>query len=296
MILTMHITSQTRGAAREAFAAHGEPALRFLDESLADRGLPHEIRAHLPRTISRFEAQAAADVLLKHLLPEPDGMVRYKIIRGLGRLAADHADMVLDAAVLKAATERTLGAALLLLQWRLTLAQGSVQEPRRATPGQELLVSLLRDKETHAVERLFRLLGLTLRGEDLRRIYRGLRSTDAKLRAGSRELLENLVQPPLRDAVLALVDDASDVRRLVAARPFYRAERLDYDGVLAALLEQPSETVRCLAAYHVGELGLTALRGRLEAVDQRSGGLFVAQVVERALRLLDRPSASMAHA
>jgi hypothetical protein len=296
VLLPLLLSRQTRDAAREALVAHGAPALAFLDESLADRGLPHEIRVHLPRTISRFEAQPAADVLLKHLLDEPDGMVRYKIIRGLGRLAADHPGLELDAALLQQATERTLAAALQLLQWRLTLVQGRAVEPRRATPGQELLVTLLRDKETHAVERLFRLLGLTLRGEDLRRIYRGLRAPDPKLRAGSRELLENLLPAPLRDAVLALVDDASDVRRLVAARPFFRAERLDYEGVLAALLEQPSETVQCLAAYHVGELGLTALRARLEAVDRRSSGLFVAQVVERALRLLDRPAARLAHA
>jgi hypothetical protein len=194
------------------------------------------------------------------------------------------------------ATQRTLEAALQLLQWRLTLVQGVAEEPRRDTPGHELLVALLRDKEVHAVERLFRLLGLGLPGEDLRRIYRGLRSDDPKLRAGSRELLENLLRPPLRDAVLALTDDVSDVRRLVEARPYFRAPRIDYDAVLAALLEQPSETVRCLAAYHVGELGLTALRGRLEAVDRRASGLFVAQVVEKALRMLDGASERLAHA
>jgi hypothetical protein len=296
VLLPLLISRQTRPAAREAFVAHGEPALHFLDSSLADRGLPHEIRVHLPRTISRFEPQAAADVLQRHFLPEPDGMVRYKIIRGLNRIAADHPGLALEAGVMQEATQRTLEAALQLLQWRLTLVQGVAEEPRRDTPGHELLVALLRDKEVHAVERLFRLLGLGLPGEDLRRIYRGLRSDDPKLRAGSRELLENLLRPPLRDAVLALTDDVSDVRRLVEARPYFRAPRIDYDAVLAALLEQPSETVRCLAAYHVGELGLTALRGRLEAVDRRASGLFVAQVVEKALRMLDGASERLAHA
>jgi hypothetical protein len=295
-LLPLLTSRQTRPAAREAFVAHGEAGLLFLEESLADRGLPHEVRVHLPRTISRFAPQAAADVLLRDLLGEPDGMVRYKIIRGLGRLAADHPDLELDGEALRAATQRTLEAALQLVQWRLTLQQGAAADATRATTGHELLVSLLRDKETHAVERVFRLLGLSLRGEDLRRIYRGLRGPNAKLRASSRELLENLLPAPHRDAVLALVDDAPDARRLVAARAFFRAERLDYEGVLGVILDQPSETVRCLAAYHVGELRLTALRGRLEAVDRRSGGLFLSQVVERALRLLDRPSESMAHA
>ena len=68
------------------------------------------------------------------------------------------------------------------------------------------------------------------------------------------------------------------------AAAFYRAAPLGYDDLLARLIEEPGETVRCLAAYHVGELGLSALRPRLEAVRAESGaGLFLLRVVERAL-------------
>ena len=183
------------------------------------------------------------------------------------------------------------------MQWRLTLLQGAADQPRRATTGHELLVALLKDKEVHAIERLFRLLGLELRGEDLRRIYRGLRNSNPKVRAGSRELIENLIRPPLREAVLALVDDAPDWQRLIRARPFFRSARLDYDAVLAALLEQNSETVRCLAAYHIGELGLTDLRAQLSAIDTRKSGFFLARMVEKALRMLgDQGEPRLAHA
>jgi hypothetical protein len=167
------------------------------------------------------------------------------------------------------------------------LQEGAAADARRATPGQELLIALLRDKEAHALERLFRLLGLQYRGEDFEKIYRGLRNASAKVRAGSRELLENLVQPPLRDAILTLVDDVPDRTRLLRAGAIYRATPLGYDDLLARLIEEPGETVRCLAVYHVGELGLGALRPRLEAVRaERGAGLFLLRVVERALGML----------
>ena len=89
----------------------------FLAEALADETLPHELRRHLPRTISRFPAAEAAPALLGRLLDEPDGMVRYKILRGLGRLAAENPDVRLDPARARARRRaRTLEAAFRLVR------------------------------------------------------------------------------------------------------------------------------------------------------------------------------------
>jgi len=295
-LLDMLSSRELRAPAREAFRAFGDPGLAFLDASLGDYALPHEIRRHLPRTISLLAAKEAAAVLQKHLLREPDGMVRYKIMRGLGRIAADHPEVELDGRSLREATARTLAAAFRVVHWRSILLRGAAADPRRASRGHELLVTLLRDKEVHATERLFRLLGLRHRDEDFRNIYRGLRNSNPRVRASSRELLENLVRPPLRDAVLALLDDAPAEARLAAARAYYAPGPLDYDALLATLIEQPSESLRCIAVYHVGELGLRALRGPLERLDLRQTGFFVARVVERTLRLLSDSNRGVAHA
>ena len=108
--------------------------------------------------------------------------------------------------------------------------------------------------------------------------------------------MENLLDPPLREAVLALVDDAPAGHRLPRAQAYYRAPALDYEAVIGTLLEQPGETLQSLAAYHVGELGLTSLRGRLEAIDLGRTGPSVSRVIERALRLLAEPREGLAHA
>jgi ATP:ADP antiporter, AAA family len=289
-LLPLLATHEARAAARSAFVAFEETGLPFLDEALGDAELPHEVRRHVPRTISRFPAAKAAPILLRHLLQESDGLVRYKILRGLGRIAADHPEVSLDRKILREGTERTLEVAFRLVHWRSVLVRGAVAEPRRATPGHDLLVNLLHDKEVHARERLFRLLGLLYRAEDFEKMYRGLRSAESKVRAGSRELLENLLEPPLREAVLRLVDDAPGGASVVG-QPYYRPAELGYEDLLGLLLDQPGETLRCLAVYHVGELGLTALRPRLEAFRaQPTTGLFVLRVIERALALLGGPA------
>jgi len=86
--------------------------------------------------------------------------------------------------------------------------------------------------------------------------------------------------------VLALEDDAPDESRLKQAENYYHPSAHSYEGLLAGLLEEPGETLRCLAAYHVGELGITSFRGRLEAIREQETGLFVSRVLERALQLL----------
>ena len=135
-----------------------------------------------------------------------------------------------------------------MLHWRGVLERGARGAEARATPGHGLLVQLLRDKEAQAIERLFRLLALQYRGEDFRDIYRGLRSRDARQRASSRELLENLLRPPLRSPMLAIVSEDGGrgaARRARASST--RARPLDYEAVLELILDEGGESLRCIA-------------------------------------------------
>jgi AAA family ATP:ADP antiporter len=235
---------------RQALVDHGDQALSVLQDALADEAAPKAVRRNVPKALSQFSAESAAPILTQRLLIEGDGMVRFRIIRSLGRLASAHPGYAMDRGPIGEAVQRTVDAAVDLLSWRVSLLQGAAREPRRATAGHELLTALLRDKEVHAVERAFRLLALIQPQEDLRAIHRGLRNSNAKIRAGSRELLEHVLPPNLRTRILALVDDAPEEARLAQLQ---RAA-VAYDEVLAAFLESSSQTVRSLATYHAGEL------------------------------------------
>jgi HEAT repeat protein len=136
-------------------------------------------------------------------------------------------------------------------------------------------------------------------GEDFARIWRGLRSGDEHARASSRELLENLVQAPLREVVLSLVAEEPDGERLARVSSFYPAEPMDYEALLAKILASRSESLRSLAAYYIGEIGLGTMRPALLA-SIPAHDRALAGVVARALEMLDgaarAANAGVAHA
>jgi hypothetical protein len=150
-----------------------------------------------------------------------------------------------------------------------------------------MLVALLRDKAENAEERLFRLLALLHRRERFRRIYRGLRNPDRRVRASSRELLENVLRPPLKAPVLAIVDDVSGPALQEVTALFYQSADIDYESLITTFIEQPGETLRSLAVFHVGELRLWGLTGRIAELQSQETSLFVGQMFDRTLRLLE---------
>ena len=283
-LLLMLGQREVRNETRMALLQYGDSALRMLNLALGDRDVPQHIRRHIPHTISQFAPDQATLVLQKQLLEESDGLVRFKILRALGRTAAEHPEVGLDKAVLREATERTINAAIELLYWRINLVRGAAGQPKRLTPGHSLIVMLLRDKERHTVERIFRLLGLAFRHEDLRSIYRGLANTNPKVRAGSRELLEHLLAPPLRELVLGLVDDVADERRLAGLRPDLARAPIEYEALLTLLGDARRQTLRSLAGYHARELGLT-IHIRREVLELKETGVFASRVLEAAQAL-----------
>ena len=132
-----------------------------------------------------------------------------------------------------------------------------------------------------------------------------LRSSDSKTRASSRELLEHVVDTPLKDGILAMVDDVSLVDRLHAASVFYdppgrdRLEAVEqlmtvggstarpsregqiqavlgeaYADSLRAMLGDRSAVLRAVASHHIAELGLDDLRVELAAASHRGRGVL----------------------
>jgi hypothetical protein len=272
--------------------------------------VPDAVRAHLPRTISRFPTQRAADVLVHALTREPDERVEFKILRGLGRLRAQHPAIVVPRETILEVAQRTLERAVTTLSWRLGVGSVVAERQRALTPAAELLIALLDERDSSAIQRVFRMLHILEPRQEFRIIYDGLRSKEAKAKASSRELLSHVVPPPLRDGILAMVDDLSPRERLRSALAFYdppgRAplaqalERLRedesnaaalqsleraYGHMLRAMLEDPSEALRSLVSYHVAELGLEELRQEVQSAAAASTGTL-RDVARGALELL----------
>ena len=253
-------------AARDALAEHGLPALAFLDRTLTDPATTQDIRWRIPRAMGRFAPEHAAPILLRHLRDQrADGMLRFRILRALGGLRTLQPDLPLDGDTLAQVSEEFVRKALELLSWRVLVQRGPNGVSPRRTPAFDLMVTLLRDKETHAMARLFRVLALQFPSENFERIQRGLRSKNPKARASSRELLENLVAPPLRQAVLALVDELPDAERLARAPQTLAPGPVPYDRLLSSFVARDDE-LGILARYHAADTGtIGAARGTLVA-------------------------------
>ncbi|HSO40642.1 MAG TPA: MFS transporter [Labilithrix sp.] len=251
---------ELRAAARAALV--GIPgALAALDQAMSTDQLPRDIRVHLPRTIALFGPGEASAVLMRHLATAREGAVRFKTIRGLVKLRRGNADLKLDASQLTRMAEKTLEHVEELRRWGTALSRGDKDavslragsDPLRAA--HHLLVDLTHDKELHATQRLFLLFEL-MNGDPFDDIWRGLRSKDPNSHASSLELLENLVEEPLRSRVLALVGEPEPAADAPVADADAAGGELGYADAVRELLVQSSSTMRTLAEYRATELGI----------------------------------------
>lgn len=239
-----------RAEARASLITLGSSALARLADELADEALDPRVRKHVPRAIAAFRTTQAAALLLRRLDIETDGLIRYRILRALGRWRVDQPMLPLPRAPLERALEWNLRAGLRLLAWRRELAQSAIDDARLDSPLHRALSDFVRDKQAHALERAFRLLNLIQDDDDFRRIFLGFQSPSPVTRASSRELVELLVLPPLREALLQIVDDLTGDGRVVHTVKGTRPYRV----VLQELAEAGFPTLSVFAAARIGQL------------------------------------------
>lgn len=285
-LVEMVADRRLRMTARNSLLQLGSDAVDYLGETLEDPNTPLDVRRHIPRTLMRFEPDRAAPILLRNLVRDTDGVVRYKILRALGSLKRRYPELKLDRSILDEAIRRTMTGAFQLLDWRIRLVRGAIRNPSRSTNVHELLVSTLEHKEQHTIERLFRLLGLVHSEEDFQKIFDGLQSPRPAVQSSSRELLEALLHNPLREALVSFLDDLPDDARLLAGHAYHQPGSDNYRAVLEEMLASGGMALRALTVYHVGELGLSELEEQLESMERQG---FLEGVVTRALSLMHNP-------
>jgi len=118
-------------------------------------------------------------------------------------------------------------------------------------------------------------------------VHDALRGDDEVRRSAAREIIDAVVAADLRPALLAVIDDQpAGVRRARLGR-LAPCPAGSHAALVAALLEDPSESVRCVAAYHVAELRLIALRGELERLRPGADRPLVVHAFDQAIARLD---------
>jgi len=240
-------------AAIDALSDLGDAALPAIEASLDADDVAPEVRWRLVRALARSGSARAVAILAERVVATTDTALRTRILRALCTVQAGGTAVPIAREALVGIAEQSVAAATRALALRVAHAALGDGRSDLATPGASLLQQLLRDKEIEAQDRLFLTLSLLHPDERFARIQRGLESANAKARASSRELIENVVAAPLRDAVLALTDEGPDDARL--ARLGGRRDEASYVELVAAMIAQGGE-VCALATYHARELGV----------------------------------------
>jgi ATP:ADP antiporter, AAA family len=256
-----------REAVRDALVGFGDPALEELVRVLEDGKTPRRLRAQIPQTLARFGSQRACDVLLNGLVREVDGLVRYKLLRGLGQLVA-RADVRIDRARVEREVRKNLEEYLHTLALDAVLVARGGDEILAKTPSGQLLGGLLEDKMAQALARAFRLLKIAYKAEDIHRVHAAALSSDKRARANAAEFLDALLvrgdQRTLRALLRLVLEDAPVAQRLEEAAAYVGVIPKDADEALIALVEDHDEAVAALAARHAASLGRPELMKKID--------------------------------
>lgn len=220
-------TPRLRDEARRALAGFGEAIVDALSDRLRDPGQPPEIRQQLARLLGTRAFGPAIDQLLRALDARDTG-VRYHILKALNRARHDDPHIVVPAGPVERALRVELGLLAHLLAVRAWL------QPRSDTAGDRLLVAVLDEREDDAVERITRCLGMLYPLDDLFHAYQALTERSQAERAFGIELLDNLLQPAHRQAVIPLLERSEGVVAR-ASRP-HALELPDWDPWLGSCL------------------------------------------------------------
>lgn len=268
---------RVRGDVRKVFTASGHDHLGRLIDALDDPRTPLGVRRHLPRTISRYNTPSAAAALVARLPREPDGTTEFKILRALGRMRANDPTLLLDPSPIRDYIRRAIGDAIRYDRLAVRLST----EPQNDSPSAELLAELLAEKQRHAIERVFRALGILSPHAGMRSVHDAITSDDPARRSAAQEILEDQVSPDLRLPLLDLIQ-GGDPTLSQAIAPFPT-----YADLIGALLVDPSDSLRCVAAHHVAERHLVGLRDELVRLRPVISSPMVVHAFDQALEQLD---------
>ncbi len=288
ILMSWLIARGARSEARNALFTIGAPARAPLSAALADDHRPRALRGHIPSTIARFGDVRAAEVLFSRLEHERDGWVRYKILRALRTLRDVLPELRLEERRVIHA-RAALVRATQMLQKRLALVRSHREQPHLCSCGGELLEAVLVEKEAQAIDRAVRLVALGDAQGRANGLTRALTSPDRHLRAESGELLMDMAHPSLAPVLSALLDEAPDAERLSRALALLNqpTSAPGHTALLRELVDDESDAVRCIAAYHVGEIGLVEIADALVSARDRAQSGPLRDVITHALARLE---------
>lgn len=259
-----------RAHVRRAIARFGPDAVPELEKHLRDPALHPAARRATPRAIAEIEDPRSVEALFAGL-PANDPRLHYQGIKSLARLRAHGRSLRFP----RGEVDRLLGYERDALV-ELTRLEASLSISPVAAESHRLLLQVLDERIEYTRERIFRLLGLTYRQEEISSLWSRIVSGPPSLKATALEYLANLLSRKHRGWLYPVIERTT---RLEAMRRSV-LPTLPFEEALRRLSASEDYWVAACAVTVAGDLGLTALMPQIERLHDHKGAI----VREAALR------------
>jgi AAA family ATP:ADP antiporter len=242
-----------------ALARYGNQIIPDIERRLRDESTSQDIRRELPAVLVRIGTAQAEQSLIGSLL-QADVTLRHRVIASLNKLRALHPEVNLDPS-----TVNLLLAAEIAGHYRSYQVIGPLKDRLK---DDDPVLQAMHHAMDQELDRIFRLMGLLLPFVGLHDAYIGLRSSDELVRANSLELLDNVLEPELRQLLVPLLDgQVSTNERIAIANRLVGAPLDTAEQAVETLLSSEDPWLRSSAIYAVGALQLRSLEGELGRFD-----------------------------
>jgi AAA family ATP:ADP antiporter len=266
-----------RAQVRRSIARFGADAVPKLQELMGDSALHPAARRAIPRAIAEIEDPRSVEALFRSL-PANDPRLHYQGIKSLTRLRARGRSLRFA----RGETDRLLSHERDSLL-ELARLEASLSKERAVAESHRLLVQVLDERIEYTRERIFRLLGLTYRQDEIAGLWTRIVSGTPSVKAAALEYLSNLLSRAHRIGLFPVIEQTTRVearrRSDLATVPFVEA--------LRQLSTSRDYWIAACAVTVAGDLGLEALMPQVEGLRHHPGAI-VREAAERAERLAQK--------
>lgn len=251
---------ETLREATAALTAYGSAIIPTLAKVLSNHLEDPAIRRAIARVLGRLGSTEAVEVIAQHL-EEQDEELRGRLYRALARAVKGRRLLLRDVTPVRRALEREFERGWRAVHQAQVLALGPGPGPDTARAGPEaaraLLASALLEKTAEVERRIFLLLAVIYPDADMEQISAGIRdasAVDASRRRGNAvELLDNLLDRPLKSRFLPLLEEHPRQERLELVAQLYPRPPAAPDVVLLELCRDETAWVRACALWCVAQ-------------------------------------------
>jgi hypothetical protein len=278
--LLRELTAYERYLADTMDPAFGMQRLRSI---ISDQREPMAKRRQAIRILARTGDQNGVDFLFGIVTVEVDAILRQDAVRGMVRMRMQSGGLEFPTQPIR----RQIGSEVANYQRIVHVAQIYRQHHKGPVPADDALLALLRVLMEESIEQIFRLLMLLYRPEDIHLVYEQLRTTDGYVRADAIELLDNLIDAPMRTIIFPILDEDRFLSALEERAASLHEPTTAYRLLQGAIWDHNcwlSVTTLCA----VGKLRLGTMRQELERASNNSTPL-IANAARVALHLAALP-------